>query len=133
MDYGEHWDVTLVLLHTMEFKAKIFWFSYSFIACTLGRKKKTNRNTPIYFSTYYRTEMKLVSIIMGYCLLQVDALKFFLGVRIHGESKPNFNFFNVNPQNFQRNRKVHLTNRLETNFHDISIISLRVIRRRNYS
>ena len=75
--------------------------------------------------------MKLVSIIMDYCLL--TALKFFLRVRPYGGSQPNFNFFNVNPQIFQRNRKVHLTNCLETNFHDISIISLRVIRRRNYS
>ena len=46
---------------------------------------------------------------------------------------PNFKFFNINPQFIQRNRKVHLTNCLETNFHDISIISLRVIRRKNYS
>ena len=37
------------------------------------------------------------------------------------------------PQIFQRNRKVHVTNRLEINFHDISIISLRIIRCRNYS
>ena len=77
--------------------------------------------------------MKLVPIIMDYYLFQLDALNFFLGARLHGESQPIFNFFNVNPQIFQRNRKVHLTNCPETNFHDISIISLRVIRRRNYS
>ena len=77
--------------------------------------------------------MKLVPIVMDYCLLQFYALIFFLEVRLHGGSQPNFNFFNVNPQIFQRNRKVHLTNCLETNFHDISIISLRVIRHRNYS
>ena len=36
-----------------------------------GRKeKKKKRNTPIYFDTNYRTEMKLVQIIMDYCLLQ---------------------------------------------------------------
>ena len=34
-------------------------------------------NTPIYFNTNYRTEMKLVPIIMDYCLLQLDALIFF--------------------------------------------------------
>ena len=45
----------------------------------------------------------------------------------------DFNFLNVDPQIFQQNRKVHLTNCLETNFNNISIISLRVIRRRNYS
>ena len=77
--------------------------------------------------------MKLVPFIMDYCLLQFDALKFFLGVHLRGGSLPNFNFFNVNPQLFQRNRKVHLSNCLETNFHNISNISLRVIRHRIYS
>ena len=42
------------------------------------------RNTTIYFNTNYRTEMKLVSIIIDFCPLQFDALKFFLGVRLHG-------------------------------------------------
>ena len=77
--------------------------------------------------------MKLIPNIMDYCLLQFDALKFFFGVRLHERSEPIFNFFNVNPQNFQRNRKVQHSNCLETNFHNISNISLRVIRRRNYS
>ena len=77
--------------------------------------------------------MKLVPTITDYCLLQFDALKFFLGVRLHGGSQPNFNFFNVNPRIFQRNRKVYLLNSLETNFHNISNFSLRHIRRRNYS
>ena len=62
--------------------------------------KKRKRNTPIYFNTNSRTKMKLVPIIMDYCLLQFDALKFFLGVYQHGESQPNFNFFSVNPPNF---------------------------------
>ena len=91
------------------------------------------RNTPIYFNANYRTEMKLAPIIMYYWLLQFDALKFFLGVRLHGGSLPNFHFFNINPQIFQWNHKVHLTNSLETNFHDIPNISLRDNRRRNYS
>ena len=77
--------------------------------------------------------MKLVPIIMVYCLLQFDGLKIFLGVRLHGVSLPKFNFFNVSPQIFQWNRKVHLSNCLETNFHDIPSNSLRDIRRRNYS
>ena len=47
---------------------------------------------------YYRRGMKLALIDVGYCLLQFDTLKFFLGVRLHGWSLPNFNFFNVNPQ-----------------------------------
>ena len=33
--------------------------------------------------------MKLVPIIMDYCRLQFDALKFFLGVRLHGKFLPN--------------------------------------------
>ena len=75
--------------------------------------------------------MKLVPIIMDYCLLHFNALKFFLGVRLHGVSQPNFHFFSANHKIFQRNRKVRLTNCLETNFH-ISSISLRVTRRRIY-
>ena len=63
--------------------------------------------------------MKLVPIILDYCLLQFDSLKFFLGVRLHGGSLPNFNFFKVNLQIFQRNRKDHHSDCLETNFHDI--------------
>ena len=45
---------------------------------------KKKQNTPIYFKIIYRTEMKLVPIIMDYCLLQFDALKFLLGVRLLG-------------------------------------------------
>ena len=69
--------------------------------------KKKKKNTSNYFNTNYHGEMKVVPIIMDYCLLQFDALKFFLRVRLHGESLPNFNFFNVNSEIFQRNRKVH--------------------------
>ena len=65
----------------------------------------------------------------------MDALKIFFGLRLHGGGGPlpNFYFFNVNPQIFKRNRKVHLSNSLETDFHNISKVNLRVIRRRNYS
>ena len=101
------------------------------LECTVGQKKK--RNTPIYFNTNYHIQIKLVPNIMDWCLLQFDALKFFFGLRLHGWSLPNFNFFNVNPGIFQRNRKVHLSNCLETHFHDIPNISLRDIRRGNYS
>ena len=97
---------------------------------TIGQKK---RNTPINFNTNYRTEMKLLPIIMDYCLLQFDALKIFLGVRLHEGPLPSYNFFNVNPKISQRNRKIHLSNCQETHFHNISDISFRVIRRRNYS
>ena len=77
--------------------------------------------------------MKLVPIIIDYCLLQFDALNLFLGIPLHGRPQPKFNFFNVNPQIFERNRKVHLSNCLETNFQNFSIISLRAIRHKNYS
>ena len=109
---------------------KKLYFSVRLCVCTVGQKKII----PIFLNTNYRTEIKLVPVIKDYCLLQFDALKFFLGVRLHrGWSWPNFNFFIINPQIFQRNREVHLSNCLETNFHNISNNSLRIIRRRNYS
>ena len=62
-------------------------------------QKKKKRNTPSNSNTNYRREMINVPIIMDYCLLQFDALKFVLGVRLHGGgSLPCFNFFIVNPQ-----------------------------------
>ena len=75
--------------------------------------------------------MKMVLIVTDYCLLQYDTLKFFLGARLHGGSLPNFQFFNVNHPICQRNRKVHRSNCQDTNFRNISDISLRIIRRRN--
>ena len=90
------------------------------------------KNTPIYLNTNYRTNMKLVPIIMDYYLLQMGALKFFLGVRLHGGSLLNFDFFNANPQIWQRNRKVHESNSLDTDFHNIVYIILGVIRDKNY-
>ena len=55
-------------------------------------------NTPINSNTNYHREMKHGPINMDYCLLQFDALKFFLGVLLHRGSLPNFNFLNVNFQ-----------------------------------
>ena len=112
-----------------------FYTGCTKFVCTIDQKKKRKekRNTPIYCNTNYYTEMKIVLIKMDYNLLQFDALKFFLRVRLHGESLSNLIFFNVNPQMFQRNRKVHLSIWLETNYHSISNISLRIIRCRNYN
>ena len=56
---------------------------------TVGQKKW---NTPINSVTNYRREMKLTPINMDYCLLQFDALKFFLRIHVHERSLPNFNF-----------------------------------------
>ena len=78
--------------------------------------------------------MKLVPANMDYCLLQFNALKFDLGVHLHGGgSVTNINFYNVKPQIWQENRKVHLSHCPKTNFHNISNINLRVIRHRKYS
>ena len=92
-------------------------------------KEKKNPKIPIYFNINYRKEIKLVLMKMEYCLLQFYALKFFLGISIHEGSLPNFNFFNVNRQIFQRNSQVHPTNYPETNFHNIFSISLRNIKK----
>ena len=75
--------------------------------CTVGKKRN-----PIYFNTNYRTEMKLVPIIMDYFLLQFDAFKFFLGGPSIWVSLFNFNFININPEIFHQNCKLHLSNYL---------------------
>ena len=95
--------------------------------------RSNKKQNTLYFNANYRTEMKLLPIIMDYCPLQLDGLKIFVGVCLHGGFQPKFNFFNANPQISQRNRKVHLTNSLEKIFHNIPNISLRIIRRKNYS
>ena len=77
---------------------------FYFVLIFMYSRSRNKRNTPIYFNTNYCNGMKLVPIIIYYCVLQFDALKFFLEVRLHGGSVPNFIFFNVNPQIFQRNR-----------------------------
>ena len=46
-----------------------------------SRSKK--RNNSIYSNTNYRREMKVVPIIMVYCLLHFDILNFFLGVGLY--------------------------------------------------
>ena len=46
---------------------KVFCDAYT--VKRLGTVVQKKRNTPIYFNTNYRREMKLVPIIMDYCLL----------------------------------------------------------------
>ena len=94
--------------------------------------KKEKQNTPISSKANYRREIKLKPINMDYCLLQFDALKFFLWVHLHVWSLPNFDYFKT-PKIWQQDRQVHRSNCLDTNFHNISEISLTVIRRRNYN
>ena len=66
------------------------------VECTAGQKEI--KRIPINSSRSHRREMKLLPINIDYCLLQFDALKFFLEVNLHEGSLPNINFFNVNPQ-----------------------------------
>ena len=66
------------------------------VLCKVDQKKW---NTPINFNANDRREIKLVPLNIDYCLLQFDALNFFLGVRVHGRSVHNFNVFSVNPPN----------------------------------
>ena len=80
-------------------KASVVIVAYSkCYICTVGQKKKKKKRKkkeiPLFIS------MKLIPIIMDYCLLEFDALNFFLGVRLHGGSLPNFNFFQCKPLNF---------------------------------
>ena len=65
--------------------------------CTVGQEKQ--KKNPINFNANYRREIKFISINMDYCLLQFDAMNFFLEVRLHGGALSNFNFFNINPPN----------------------------------
>ena len=67
---------------------------------TKKKTKKKKKKKPIYFNTNYRKEMKQIPIIMDYCPLQFNVLKFFLRVSVHGESLPNFNFFQCKLVNF---------------------------------
>ena len=96
--------------------------------CMVGKKKK--HSYLFEYKLSYRNETKTNQ--HRSLSTSVGCFKIFLGMRLHGGSLPNFSFFNVNPQIFQRNRKAHLSICLEKNF-PISNISLRVIRRKNYS
>ena len=62
---------------------------------TVGQKKK--KGTPLLIPMQIIVE-KCVPINMDYFLLQFDAIKFFLEVRLHGRSLPNFILFNVTPK-----------------------------------
>ena len=61
-------------------------------------RSNKKQNTPINSNTNYPRELKLVPINTNYCLFQLDALKIFLRVHLHGWSLLNFNFFNINSQ-----------------------------------
>ena len=48
---------------------------------------------------------------IDYCVLQFNALNFVLGVRLHGGSMPNFNFFQCKAPKFD-NEIVKLTTQI---------------------
>ena len=58
-------------------------------------KKEKKKNTLASSNTNYRTERKFVPINMCYCLLQIDELKFFLGLHEGEGALPNFDFFSM--------------------------------------
>ena len=69
--------------------------------------------TPINSNTNYCIEMKLIPINMDYCLLQIDALKVFLGDVSKWEvptQLPKLKFFKVNAPISQQKPKVHYSN-----------------------
>ena len=78
------------------FMFMVFFFPSTIQKCTVGRKKKVT--LPVNSNTNHRREMKLVPINMDYCLFQVDALKFFLGIHLHGRGPVSLVFFSVNSQ-----------------------------------
>ena len=59
-------------------------------------KKQTKHPCLFQYKLTYRNETGIN--IMDYCVLQFDALKFFLEVPLHGGSMSNFNSFSVNLQ-----------------------------------
>ena len=94
-------------MHTKE----IFVFYKKFLLFLDKQNKFSDVQSPppkkkieaLFFNTNYHEEMKLVLIIVDYGLLQFDALKFFLGVRLHGRGSLYLTLilFNVNLQILQ--------------------------------
>ena len=103
--------------------------------CTVVQKKKMKH--PYLFQCKLLQRNETGTNNHGLLFTSISCFEIFLTSPPTWGSRPNFNFFQYKPplppQSFQRIRKVHLTNCLGTYFHDISIISLRVIRRRKYT
>ena len=96
-------------------------------------RSKERKKHPYLFQYKFSYRNETGNSHQGLVSTSVGCFEIFLWVASTWGSPLNFNFFNVNPHNFQRNRKDHLTNCLETNFHDIPNMSLRDNRRANYS
>ena len=70
-----------------------FNLRFGFSPCQQSLKVRVKkRNTPIYSNPNCCWEIKPVPIIMDYCQLQFEALKFSLGVSVHGRSLLNLAF-----------------------------------------
>ena len=64
-----------------------------------SKKKKLKNGTPLLISVLIIVEkLNLYPINMDFCVLHIDALKSFLGIRVYVGSLNNFNFFNGNHQ-----------------------------------
>ena len=130
----------IVLASSISLKnCKFFWSTFVYfhgMSEHLYRHVGPKKKPPLFISIHFivqKWNWYQLSWI-GTSSTSVWCFKFFLtGASTWGEGLPKFNFFYVNPQMLQRNCKVHLSNCLETNFHNISNISLRVDRRKNYS
>ena len=79
-------------------------------ACTVGQNKTKHPNL-FHYKLSYKNETGTDH--HGLLSTSVWCLQIFLRGPSTWESQPNFNFFNVSPQIFQRNLKAHLTNCLE--------------------
>ena len=100
---------------------------------TVGRKRIKNEN-PIFISIQIIVQKWILFqstwliVYFNFMLYMFsDVFLFMVG------SLTNFHFFNVNPKIWQWNIKVQWSNYLDTNFHNISDFTLRVINYRNHN
>ena len=80
------WNVVFALiLDDSDFRVIFLMKNTDYTSVQSNNDNNNNKKiTPINSNANYRREMKLVPTNMDYCLLQFYALKFFLGVRLHG-------------------------------------------------
>ena len=103
-------------------------FTYSWpIQGTVGQKTKQKENT-VNSNTNFRRKMKPITINVIIVYL-IWCFNYFSGVCLHGGGclYLTSNFFKVSPKIWQQNRKVHLSDSLDTNFYIISNISTRIL------
>ena len=101
---------------------------------TVGQKKKKKTKHPYLLQCKLSYRNETGSNHHGWLSISIWCFKIFLRVHLYGGMcLPNFNFSNISPKIWQRNRVVHNWKCLYTNFHNISYINLRVITGRNYN